>query len=162
MKNLVQMLLFALVCVSCATSEVPRLVKWDSSVTDLRHKIDFYPARDNRTAYFSAILRNVSDRNLKVMVDNHKFESTLVIRSKTGKRFEAFEKDYLHLLQTTTWFGPVVDVPAGGTIKWEVPLDSVVTVDGEPLTYSRIKGATLVSRLPVSGSVVVSKASKIE
>lgn len=156
------MLLFALICGSCTTPEVTRLERWDSSLTDLRHEVDFFPARDDRKAHFSAILRNVSDRKLKVLVDNHQFESTLVIRSKTGGRFEAFDKDYLHLLQTSTWFGPVVDVPARGTIEWKTPLDSFVTADGEPITYSRIKGATIVSRLPVSGSVVVSKAIRIE
>ena len=161
MKSFALLMVIALFCGSCASSDRIGLGRFDEDVQMLRHEIAFSPARGDESAHFMATLKNTSNRNLSVRVNDHEFHSTLTVRTTAGQKYEVFEKEYLHLLQTTTWFDPIVELAAGRIIHWKVPISSVVNVQGEPVTQESIKGGSIISELSVSGTKLKSKPIKI-
>lgn len=60
-----------------------------------------------------------------------------------------------------SWIDPVVKLPVGNRIRWVLPLESVVTLDGKPVSTGSLHNATLVSELSVSGTIVKSKRIRI-
>lgn len=162
MKNFAQLIVIALICGSCATHDGLKIGRFDQEVQALRHEIAFVPVRVNEPAHFMATLKNTSNRNLSVMVNNRGFHSTLTLKTAKGQKYEVFEEKYLHLLQTSTWFDPIVELAAGRTIHWKIPLSSVVTVLHGPVTQESINGGTITSELSVSGTKIKSKPIKIQ
>ena len=157
MKHIALPILIALICGSCATHDPIRLGKFDGDVHMLRHEIAYSPAHADKDAYFMATLTNLSNQDSRVMVDDQGFHSTLTVRPATGQKYEVFEKKYLHLLLTASWIDPTVELAAGRTIHWKVPLSSMVTLHGEPVTQNSLRGATIISELSASGATLKSK-----
>lgn len=138
------------------------LQAFDTNLRGLRHGIAFHPAHGNEDANISATLRNDSERNLNLCVSERPFPATLSIRTAQGGVYEAFEKDHLEMLLHASWIAPVVKLPAGGSVRWVVPLDSVVTRQGKPITSESLSNATMTSELPVSGKTLRSKRIRID
>ena len=150
-----------IICFSCASDNQTKIRKVDGDLQSLRHEIAFTPASEDEEAHFRATLKNTSDRAMNILVNDRRFHSTLRARSATGKSYELFEKNYLDFLQTTTWFDPTVELSAGSTIQWKIPLSSVVTVQHEPITQASLKGGTISSDLSVSGTKIKSKPIRL-
>lgn len=147
---------------SCATRGIsavgnPGLKHFDADVRGLRHEIVFHPGSEKVASCFTATLRNESDRNLGVQVNARLFRAKLKIRTSQGREFEAFEKHHLKMLCCATWIDSVEELPAGACIRWVLPLDSLVTIDGAPVSSKSLVRATMVSELPVSGTILKSK-----
>jgi len=162
MKNYALSIFCMIVCCSCASDNRTQIRKIDADLQPLRHEIVFITASEDEEAYFRATLKNTSERNMNIMVNDQEYHSTLNARSATGKNYEFFEKEYLRLLQTTTWFDPTVELTAGSTIQWKIPLSSIVTVHHEPITQVSLKGGTIYSDLSVSGAKIKSKPIRIQ
>lgn len=47
-------------------------------------------------------------------------------------------------------------------MRWVVPLDAVVTLQGKPITSELLRNATMTSELPVSGKTLRSKRIHID
>lgn len=138
------------------------LQAFDTNLHGLRHEIAFHPAHGNTDANISATLTNESERNLTLCVSERPFPATLSIRTAQGGVYEAFEKDHLAMLLHASWIDPVVKLPAGESMRWVVPLDSVVTHQGKPITRESLRNATMTSELPVSGKTLRSKRILID
>ncbi len=126
----------------------------DTDVRGLRHEIAFHPARGNAAACFVATLENDSGRNLNLRLDDKKFQAPLKFRTSQGREFEACDQDYLRLLMCASWIDPVVKLPVGNRIRWMLLLESVVTLDCESVSTESLHNATVVSELPVSGTIL--------
>ena len=151
MKHISNSILLLLAFVSCATHEPRRLGTFDSDIHHLKHEIGFYRELPNKELCLIATLTNASEEKTRVMVDNQMLSSKLTVNPATGEKFEVYEKDYLELLRTATWWDPTVELNAGGTIRWKIPLSSLVTSQGQSITEESLKGATITSELKVSG-----------
>jgi hypothetical protein len=162
MKNYALSIFSMIICCSCASDNQTQIRKVDGDLQSLRHEIEFIPDSKDDEAHFRATLKNTSDRNMNIIVNDRGFHSTLCARSATGKNYELFEKNYLDLLQTTTWFDPTKELTAGSTIQWKIPLSSVVTVQHEPITQASLKGVSISSDLSVSGVKIKSKPIRIQ
>jgi hypothetical protein len=138
------------------------LQAFETNLHGLRHEIAFHPTRGNTAANISATLTNESERNLTLCVSERPFPATLSIRTAQGVVYEAFEKDHLEMLLHASWIAPVVKLPAGESMRWVVPLDSVVTCQGKPITSESLSNATMTSGLQVSGKTLRSKRIRID
>ena len=157
MKIFAHSFLLLTIGVSCSTHMPASKKNDDRQVDALRHRIAYYPAHPGKSAHIIATLTNTSNKNTEVRVATKGFESRINVKTENGEEYEIFEKEYLDLLQTTTWWNNSVELKAGGTIRWDIPLSSLVTLYGQPVTEKSIRGATMTSGLNASGKIIKSK-----
>ena len=112
--------------------------------------LEFHPASDKAAAHFEATLTNITDKDLQVMVNDKAFHSTLEITGKSDEKIEAFIERYRTLLLTSTWSEPTVTLRSKRSIAWTVPLSSVVTLHGEPVTHDLLAERQVVSEMVIA------------
>lgn len=119
--------------------------------------LEFHPESKKAEAHFKATLTNITDKDLQVMVNDKAFHSTLEITRKSGEKVEAYIEHYRTLILTSTWREPIVTLPSKKSIDWEVPLNSLLTLHGKPVTHDFLAGCRVVSEM---GITVIPKAGR--
>ena len=156
-------LLVLAICISSATAKEPDPTKSGSHSHMFDYVLVFQPKSDKAAAHFKATLTNTTSKDLQVMVNDKAFHSTLDITSKSDKKVKAFTKRYRTLLLTSTWFEPTITIRSKKSIGWIVPLSSLLTLHGKPVTHEFLAGRQVVSEMnmvviPKAGSSVSSNA----
>lgn len=151
----------ALICASCATRDPRQIGGMDQGVRMLRHEMAFVSSGADRNTHLVATLKNTSARTMRVRVNVRMFCSTMTVQPESGRPYEIYEKTYLDSLCTSTWMDPVVEMDAGGIIRWEIPLGALVTTQGQPITRKSLAGSGITSELNVSGTKLTSNRARI-
>jgi hypothetical protein len=162
MKLIALTILISAFCGSCATEDSIRRARFYSDPLNLKHEIEYYGAHADGGAYFIATLSNPTDQNVRVMVSKKMFCSKIMVKSSANQEYEVYEIEYLDLLRTSSFWNPVVDLNAGDVIRWNVPLGSLVTSQGQPVTEKSLRGSVVTSELRVSASDLKSKPIRIQ
>jgi hypothetical protein len=162
MKLIALTILIATFCGSCATEDSIRKERYYSDPLNLKHEIKYFSAHAGDGAYFIATLSNPTDKNVNVIVSENMFSSKIIVKSSPDHQYEVYEKEYLYFLRTTAWMNPPVDINAEGVIRWNVPLSSLVTSQGQPVTEKSLRGSIITSELRVSASCLKSKPIRIQ
>ncbi|WOO43217.1 hypothetical protein [Rubellicoccus peritrichatus] len=152
-----------LLCMPVVQAKDPDSSKSGSHSHMFEYVFEFYPGSNNAAAHFKATLTNITDKDLQVMVNDKAFHSALEITSKSDEEIELFIEHYRTLLLTSTWSEPIVSLPSKKSIDWEVPLSSLLTLHGKPVTHDFLAGRQVVSEMamaviPKAGSFISSNA----
>lgn len=120
----------------------------------LSHLLDYHLVfksdESHADSHFVVTLSNVSDRKLSVQVNDTEFHASLMIYDSSGESREVFLREYLGLLLTSTWAEPVVDLSPGQEIRWNVPLGSLVGLNGQPVTIDAFLGCEVTSKMTIA------------
>ena len=135
------------ICMQSAVTKEADPSKSGSYSDMFSYTLVFHPTQNSRKEHFEATLVNITDRILEVQLNDKAFHSTIEITDKNGKKIRAFIEPYRTLLCTSTWDEPFVNILPKKSITWTVTLESLITADGEPVTYDLIAGKTIVSEM---------------
>jgi hypothetical protein len=132
----------------------------------LNYRFAMHPARSEKDTYVVAKVTNVSGRDIRLgLPSEDPFSIRLTVISTTGRKYRAFDKDYLALLRVGTpiYIQRIVKLAANDSIRWEIPMRRFRTTGGERITLESLAGAVIISELsmavvPPSGRYVTSNA----
>lgn len=115
----------------------------------LSYRISYQPPGPRNEPGFTADLTNTSDSGLRLRVNPDAFHAELRVIDARNVRVNVYDRDYRRLLLTSTWVEPEVELEAGASIRWRVPLSSLVMLGEEVVTHEWLIGKRVSSEMPV-------------
>jgi|UniRef100_UPI00378492D0 hypothetical protein len=150
MKAIATCCLWIIGCSFALADNPPDPTKGGSYSHLFSHSLVFEAAKGDKEARFVAMLTNVSDHKLNVLVNDREFHATLIISSPAGKPYKAYDAKYLGLLLTSVWSEPIIELEPKKTITWMVPLSSLRTQHDKTITHESLLGCTVLSDMNVA------------
>ncbi len=154
-----------LACMGACAAPSPDPNKEGSLTHLLSYSLVYNAPGKSSEASFVATLTNISRQNLKVQVNGEQFHSSLKIKPKKGDAFTVYDKGYRNLLMTSTWIEPVVELAPNKSVVWIVPIKTLLTLQGGPVTHESVQGCNVVSEMnmavvPPDGNYIANNAAQ--
>ena len=144
---LIYCLLAILACLDLSAAEEGDLGEPGGHSHMFEYTLEFQPGSDGMEAHFEATLTNVTKNDLSVVVNDKSFHSTLEITDDSGKMIKAFTRGYRALLLTSVWATPTIIIESKKSIRWTVPLSSLLTLHGDEVNHDLLAGRQVVSKM---------------
>lgn len=116
-----------------------------------------YDLDANKAGVFSVMVENVSQQDLLLNVNLARFRGTMTIVAADGREMTLYEKEYRHLLLTSTWDEPMERLAKGGNSVWKVPLTEMCDLGGREVTADAVEGSTVTAKLDLIAVVPADK-----
>jgi len=131
----------------------------------LSYSVAYKAPGDDQDATLIATLRNVSGKNVKVLVNNKKFHAAVTITPETEDSYTAYTREFLDLLTTAIWEEPIVSMAPKEAITWIVPIGTLFYSGDHKLDHDSLRGCKVVSEMnmaivPPDGNYVESNAAQ--
>lgn len=111
----------------------------------LSYSIQFHPSDATKEARFTATLTNVSPYRLVIQLNPKKFHAGFAVRSRTGREYVIFDKEYRGMMLTATWSEPLTVLAPANSVTWTVPLASLVDEHNALVTEDSLSECTVSS-----------------
>lgn len=113
----------------------------------LAYSIEFHPAEGVKEAEFTATLTNVCPYTLSIDLNDKRFHASFAVKPKTGKGYKVFDREYMGLILSATWFEPVTVLAPLHSVTWAVPVSSLVTEQNALVTEESLSESTVSSEM---------------
>ena len=99
---------------------------------------------DGDTPKFVVKVSNTSEANLRLTLEPKRFHGAFICKDKAENTIVLYVETYWQMNGTGFWGDPVKTLAKGGSMTWEVPIDSLIR-------YPKNKRDKQVSRAELSG-----------
>ena len=129
--------------------------------------LEFVPKSEKKADHFKITLKNVSGKDLELMIiSTSNFGGSIFVTQKGKEAVEYYEKRYLLLLSTGELATSRQKLEKDGALQWKVPITELRDIHDGKLTIQELHRATahvelgMIAIIPPKGGFIASNAKQ--